>query len=66
MESKFRSALMVSADTPESLRASDVYRVLYEAEEMDVFHEFKTWLLSQNLQSRTREVLNETHNTDNR
>ena len=57
MKSKFRSALMLSADTPEELRACDVGRVMAAAEEFGVRDEFRTWLLTHDLISRTREVI---------
>ncbi len=57
MESKFRSALLLSADTPEELRAGDVFRVMDAAKEFGVRDEFKAWLLAHDLISRTREVI---------
>lgn len=49
--------LMVSADSPDQLRACDVDRVMNEAEQHAETNGFRTWLLAHNLRQDTRERL---------
>jgi hypothetical protein len=65
MNSLFNNLLMVAADSPEQLRPTDVGRVLLEAKECKCFDEFKEWLLSKELRSGTRYLL-EFYTLDNR
>jgi hypothetical protein len=51
---QFRSILALSADDPHLLRPCDVERVLDAAVAQGCFREFRTWLLSHDLQERTR------------
>jgi len=53
----FKSILLVSADSPDRLRPTDVDRVMDEAYQQGKFHEFKAWLLDQQLMGRTRELV---------
>ena len=59
MKEQFRSILALSADSPEELRPSDVFRVVDEADDLGVKAEFVNWLLSENLKPRTRISLEE-------
>ena len=52
-ESAFRSALSLSADSPEQLRSSDVDRVMSDAASRGFAEEFRRWLLSKGVQSDT-------------
>lgn len=51
---QFRSILALSADAPDLLRPCDVDRVLDAAQDQRCLAEFRNWLLSQDLQDRTR------------
>ena len=53
----FQTILAVSADRPDQLRSIDVERVLTEAAECNVFTEFRDWLLQQDLQKKTRNLI---------
>lgn len=48
--------LQLTSDTPDRLRPieEDIVRILEEAHEQQCFYEFKEWLLKQDLQPRTR------------
>lgn len=50
----FRSILALSADEPDLLRPCDVERVLGVAHDQGCLDGFRGWLLSQELQERTR------------
>lgn len=51
---QYRSILAVSADEPDLLRPCDVDRVLDAAQDQECLSGFCKWLLSQDLQERTR------------
>ena len=51
---RFMNILKSAADSPEQLRAGDVYRVLDEAKDHGIEDVFAGWLLKQNLMERTR------------
>lgn len=51
---QYRSILALSGDEPDLLRPCDVGRVLDAAQDQGCFAEFRKWLLSQDLQERTR------------
>ncbi|WP_148359054.1 hypothetical protein [Peribacillus simplex] len=55
---KYKRILMLSADTPEQLRPTDVDRVMLVAYEQYCFQGFKDYLLSHRLQERNRELVN--------
>ena len=58
MDERFRSAVMVSADSPEEIRPSDVDRVMDTALDMGVDKtEFTTWLLTHDVNARTRKAI---------
>lgn len=46
--------LKLAAESPEVLRAIDVYRVMSTAYDKHCMNEFKEWLLAQELNPRTR------------
>lgn len=51
---KLQAILALSADAPDLLRPCDVERVLDAAQDQGCFDEFRKWLLSHDLQDRTR------------
>jgi hypothetical protein len=55
----FESILKLSADTPDELRSIDIDRVIDAAEDQNIKVPFVQWLLNQDLQDRTRELLQE-------
>lgn len=54
---QFRSILMLSADSSEQLRACDVDRVMDAAQDQKCLEEFRQWILTQELQDRTRAAI---------
>ena len=52
---RFRGTLLLAADTPQQLRASDVDRVMTDAGQY--YNDFRMWLLDFPLQPRTKQVL---------
>lgn len=56
-EACYRATLALSADTPETLRACDVDRVLDDAEGRGYARGFLAWLRKQALTDRTLEAL---------
>lgn len=53
----FRGILSLAADSADKLRASDVDRVMDEANESRILEPFRSWMLAQNLTERTREQI---------
>ena len=53
-EQQFKGILKLSADTRGGLRASDVDRVMSEAQSQHVTEPFRKWLLAGPVQDRTR------------
>lgn len=51
---QFRNILALSADAPDLLRPCDVERVLDAAQDQGCLEGFRRWLLSEDLQERTR------------
>ncbi len=48
---RYKEILFLAADTPESLRKSDVFRILDEANQAESLMGFSAWLLRQSVQS---------------
>jgi len=55
--SGYRKILLLSANEPEELRPSDVYRVMEAARDHSCLYGFWRWLLKQKLREDTREVI---------
>lgn len=58
-EQQFKGILKLAADTRRSLRASDVDRVMSEAQSQRVTEAFRQWLLAGPLSDRTRDEVAE-------
>jgi hypothetical protein len=48
---------MLSANEPDELRPSDVFRVMEAAKGQCCLYGFRSWLLKQSLEERTRELV---------
>ena len=56
---KFITITLLSADTPEELRACDVYRVMENAQEQNCLSKYATWLTAQCPSERVKEEIQE-------
>jgi len=59
IDPRFRSCLLLSADSPEDLRPCDVDRVMDAAADLGCLEELRKWLLDQELRQRTRQLVEE-------